>query len=112
MTPEKETELFAMLELLLTMGKTQGEQIKSLNDQLKIQGDQLKAQGERIHDLQLGQARQEAQLEGLGKQMVQLQVGQGRLEGELGIIVQWMNSMDQRFTALMSPYMPPRKPAA
>ena len=77
MTPEKEAELFTMLDRLLDMGRSQGEQLKAL---------------------QQGQQR--------------LEIAQGRLEGELSIIVQWMSSMDQRFMALMSPYKPPRKPAA
>ncbi|MBF0373455.1 MAG: hypothetical protein HQL39_08550 [Alphaproteobacteria bacterium] len=34
-----------------------------------------------------------------------------RVEGQMSIIVSWMQSMDQRVTALMHPYEP-RKPAA
>ena len=33
------------------------------------------------------------------------------VKGQMSIIVTWMQSMDQRFTALMHPYEP-RKPAA
>jgi len=91
MTPEKEAELFTLLDRLLDMGKSQGETLKSHGEMLKSHGEQLQA-------LQHGQQR--------------LEIAQGRLEGELSIIVQWMNSMDQRFMALMSPYKPPRKPAA
>lgn len=126
MTPEKETELFAMLDTLLAMGKAQGEQLgvqgerlnaqgdqlKAQGDQLRTQGDQIKAQGEQLNELRLGQNRLDARLNGLANDIQGVQVGFGRLEGQLSIIVQWMNSMDQRFTALMSPYMPPRKPAA
>lgn len=34
-----------------------------------------------------------------------------RLDGQFSVVVTWMQSMDQRFTALMHPYEP-RKPAA
>ena len=98
MTPEKEAELFTMLDRLLEMGKSQGETLKSQGETLKSHGEMLKSHGEQLQALQHGQQR--------------LEIAQGRLEGELSIIVQWMNSMDQRFMALMSPYKPPRKPAA
>lgn len=35
-----------------------------------------------------------------------------RLEGKVDILTVWMQSIDQRFMALMAPVSPPRKPAA
>ena len=34
------------------------------------------------------------------------------LKGQMSIMAAWMQSIDQRFTALMAPVNPPRKPAA
>lgn len=34
------------------------------------------------------------------------------LKGQMSVMMMWMQSMDQRFTALMAPVNPPRKPAA
>jgi len=34
------------------------------------------------------------------------------VKGQLSVMMMWMQSMDQRFTALMAPVNPPRKPAA
>lgn len=34
------------------------------------------------------------------------------LKGQMSIMTAWMQSIDQRFTALMAPVNPPRKPAA
>ena len=34
------------------------------------------------------------------------------VKGQLSIMLMWLQSMDQRFTALMAPINPPRKPAA
>lgn len=33
------------------------------------------------------------------------------LEGQFTVAIQWLQSMDQRFTALMSPYQPPERKA-
>lgn len=33
-----------------------------------------------------------------------------RLDGQMSIIVQWLQSMDQRFTAIMTPHVPPHVP--
>lgn len=34
------------------------------------------------------------------------------LKGQMPIMLTWLQSMDQRFSALMAPVQPPRKPAA
>ena len=34
------------------------------------------------------------------------------LKGQMSVMMMWMQSIDQRFTALMAPVNPPRKPAA
>ncbi|GAA4251532.1 hypothetical protein GBZ26_14250 [Azospirillum formosense] len=34
------------------------------------------------------------------------------LKGQMSIMLTWLQSMDQRFSALMAPVNPPRKPAA
>ena len=91
MTPEKEAELFTMLDRLLDMGRSQGEQLKSRGEMLKGHGEMLKSQNDVIKSLELFVSR---------------------LEGRFSVVLQWMSSMDQRFMALMSPYKPPRKPAA
>lgn len=48
--------------------------------------------------------RLDAKIDALGDRVT-------RVEGQMTIIVHWIQSMDQRFTALMHPYEP-RKPAA
>lgn len=35
-----------------------------------------------------------------------------RLEGKHDVMLAWLQSMDQRFGALMAPVTPPKKPAA
>ncbi|QCN94725.1 hypothetical protein D3093_05295 [Azospirillum argentinense] len=34
------------------------------------------------------------------------------LKGQMSTMLMWLQSMDQRFSALMAPVNPPRKPAA
>ena len=73
------------------MLKSQSETLKSHGEMLKSHGEMLKSQSEEIKSLELSISR---------------------LEGQFSVVLQWMSSMDQRFMALMSPYKPPRKPAA
>lgn len=55
----------------------------------------------------------------LEKGQTALEQGQKRIEGDvrelkgqMTILTLWMQSIDQRFMALMAPVSPPRKPAA
>ena len=91
MTPEKEAELFTMLDRLMEMGKAQGEELKRHGEILKSHSEMHKSHTENFRALEKSV---------------------NTLEGQFSVVLQWMSSMDQRFMALMTPYKPPRKPAA
>jgi hypothetical protein len=67
--------------------------------------DAISAIGSKIDGL-------DKKIEGLDKRLSSLEIQVSKIEGQNSIIVSWMTSMDQRYSAIMAPYQPPKAGAA
>lgn len=99
MTPEKETELFATLASISNM------LVRVITTQ--------ESHSRQIEDTRTQVADVQRQVADAQRQIIELHVQHGaalaEMKGQQTIMLQWLQSMDQRFGALMVPMIPPKK---
>lgn len=66
----------------------------------------------KLDQVRIALERQSARLERQSERQTAMEGDIREVKGQLSIMLTWLQSMDQRFSALMAPVNPPRKPAA
>ncbi|CAK0776574.1 hypothetical protein WCLP8_5400011 [uncultured Gammaproteobacteria bacterium] len=113
MTPEKETELFVTLAGISKM--LEGVVITQENHSRQIEDvrNQVAGVRDRVADVQGQVVDVRSQVVNVQEQVAELRLHHGEalaeIRGQLSIMLQWLQSMDQRFGSLMVPMMQPKK---
>jgi len=101
------------------MGCAMAERDPEILDKLDLVVSLLKAQDDRLRAMEARQERTEAWQHEVQDKIGHMENAQQAMrgdirevKGQLSIMLTWLQSMDQRFSVLMAPVTPPRKPAA
>lgn len=117
----RDDEILAKLDILLGIQQRQEKRLDGIDRRLdgidgRLDGIDRRLDGidKRIDGIDVRLQTVERDLRDTKDRMAMVEASQLRSEGQLSVMLQWLQSMDLRFSALMAPVVPPtpKKPAA
>lgn len=104
---DRDAAILAKLDQLLVIQQRQEARLDGIDNRLDGIDARLQTVERDVRDVKERVGAVDARL-------ATLEASHFRTEGQLSVMLQWLQSMDQRFSALMAPVVPPapKKPAA
>ncbi|HYD67471.1 hypothetical protein [Azospirillum sp.] len=109
---ERDPEILDKLDLVVSLLKAQDDRLRAMEarqERTEAWQQKTEAWQEKTEAWQRDVQGKVAQMED-AQQAMRGDIRE--VKGQLSIMLTWLQSMDQRFSALMAPVTPPRKPAA
>lgn len=119
--PGRDDEILAKLDILLGIQQRQEAHLDGMDKRLdgmdkRLDGIDRRLDGidKRIDGIDVRLQTVERDVRDTKDRLTAVEASQLRTEGQLSVMLHWLQSMDQRFSALMAPVVPPtpKKPAA
>jgi chromosome segregation ATPase len=112
MTPEREAELFQKLDFIVAKVVSLDNRMAAVEGRLTAVEDRLTAVEDRLTAVEDRLSAVERRLDLIEGRLGTIDGDIRELKGQQTIMLAWLQSMDQRFGAIMAPVAPPKKPAA
>lgn len=111
---DRDAAILAKLDQLLVIQQRQEARLAGIDNRLDGIDNRLAGIDNRLQTVERDVRDVKERVGTVDARLAALEASHFRTEGQLSVMLQWLQSMDQRFSALMAPVVPPapKKPAA